>query len=759
MLSANGENPANQHELDLVSVIDTVLSNRYTIALITVCFVLFGTAWAFLSHPQYQADILVQVEDGASGAANGVLGDITSLFDVKSSAAAEAQILASRLVVTRTVDALRLYIDASPKRFPVIGDFVSRFNHSVMRPGVFGIGAYAWGEESVDIARFDVPKDLEDDKFALTIEADGGYRLSGSDLDAPVSGRVGIESTFSTRYGPIQLRVTNVVALPGTRFTLIRRARLKTIGDLQSALDVQEKVKQSGVIVATLAGGDPQMLRRTLQEIADQYARQNIERKSADAAQSLSFLHAQLPELKKRLEAAEQRYTTMRNASGTVDLTEEAKLALQQSAESKTELLTLQQKRAELATRFNAAHPGMVAIDRQIDALRQQQGVFDRSLARLPDIQQQAARLMLDVKVDTDLYTALLNNAQQLELIKAGKVGSIRVVDTPVAPEDPVAPKRVVVIAGAALAGLVVGLAFAFARDLLFGGMTTADEIERGIGLDVFASIPFSAAQNVLYRRLATASGRVHLLAHSSPGDAAVESLRSLRTALHFSRVDGQPASVLITGAAPGAGKSFVAANLAAVLAAGGKRVLIVDGDLRRGYLNQYMGARQTPGLADLIAGTADESAVLQHLAQPRLDFIAAGAITPHVDELLMSERTGQLIDGFRARYDYVLIDAPPVLAVADAALLGRHANVVLLVAKAAETRLGELRESVKRLEHAGVKASGIVLNGIAARSARYAYGSKYGSYRYTYYDYGVPADRVMRRSWLDRLRAKRSLR
>ncbi len=613
--------------------------------------------------------------------------------------------------------------------------------------------------ESVDVARFDVPKDLEDDRFALTIEADGRYRLSGSDLDEPVSGRIGVESTFRTRYGPLTLQVAGIDARPGTRFTLIRHSRLKTIFDLQSALDVQEKVKQSDVIVATLPGGDPRTLRRTLQEIGDQYVRQNIERKSADAAQSLVFLHTQLPVLKARLEAAEQRYTQMRNASGTVDLPEEAKLALQQSADSKTALLTLQQKRAELATRFNAGHPGMVAIDRQIDALRQQQGVLDRSLARLPDLQLQTARLMLDVKVDTDLYTTLLNNAQQLELIKAGKVGSVRVVDTPVAPEDPVRPQRPIVIAGAALAGLVAGLVFAFARDLLFGGMTTADEIERGTGLDVFASIPFSAAQSALHRRLAGAPGSAHLLADAAPADAAVESLRSLRTALHFSRFDGQPATVLITGAAPAAGKSFVAANLGALLATGGKRVLVVDGDLRRGYLNQYFAARPAPGLADLISGSAPEPAVLQHLTQPRLDFIAAGQGAPHPDELLMSERAGRLIDGWRARYDYVLIDAPPMLAVADAALLGRHANVVLLVAKAGETRLGELRESVKRLEHAGVKASGVVLNGITARSARCAYGSKYGSYRYTHYDYGAPADVGRWRRWSDALRAKRSRR
>lgn len=763
MSSTAGDHPETQDELDLVAIIDTVVSNRWSILLVTAVFALLGTAWAFLSHPQYQADILVQVEDSPdTSAATSLLGNVSSLFDVKSSAAAEAQIITSRLVVARSVDALRLYIDASPKRFPLVGEFVSRFNPGATRPGVTGIGGYAWGQESVDIARFDVPKDLEGDKFSLTLEAAGHYRLSGSDLDQPVSGRVGVESIFSTDSGPITLQVTGVDAQPGTRFTLIRNSRIGTINDLQNKLDVQEKVKQSGVIVATLRGGNPQKVSRTLEEIGAQYVRQNIERKSEDAAQSLSFLDTQLPVLKKQLQDAQQRYTTMRNQRGTVDLPEEAKLALQQGADAKTQLLMLQQKRAELATKFEAAHPDIVALDGQIGILRQQQDMTDRALRRLPDIERDAAQLMLDVKVDTDLYTALLNNSQQLQLVKAGKVGSARLIDTPVVSDDPVKPNRPVVIAGAALVGLVLGLVYAFARELLFGGVTTADEIEQGTGLGVFASIPLSVAQKAIHKRLSgplsDQPGTVKLLATESPQDQAVESLRSLRTAMQFSMVDRDRNVVLVTGAAPGAGKSFVTANLGAVLAATGKRVLIIDGDLRRGYLNQYFGSHRTPGLSDLITGDASEGTVVQQIALPRLDFISTGASVSNPAELLLSERTGRLIETLCARYDYVLIDAPPILAVDDAVVIGKHAAAVLLVARAGETRVGDLNESIKRLEQGGAKPSGVVLNGLPARSARYAYGSKHGGYRYTSYGYGVaPEKRGVLRRISDVLRSKRN--
>ena len=154
--------PEHADEITLAGVIDTFVSHRWLIACVTAACVGAGTLYAFLTHPQYQADILLQIEDsGDASAAKSLLGDVSSLFDVKSTAAAEAQILASRLVVTRAVDDLRSYIDVQPKRFPVVGDFISRFTPDGARAGVPGIGGYAWGNERADLSRFDVPKPLD----------------------------------------------------------------------------------------------------------------------------------------------------------------------------------------------------------------------------------------------------------------------------------------------------------------------------------------------------------------------------------------------------------------------------------------------------------------------------------------------------------------------------------------------------------------------------------------------------------------------
>ncbi|WP_244814940.1 polysaccharide biosynthesis tyrosine autokinase [Caballeronia sp. Lep1P3] len=752
MSHADRHSPSEASTLDVIAVLDTLLMHRWRIVCIAAAVVAIATAWAFLWPPKYQADIVVQVEDSADGAAAGtLLGEVSSLFDVKSSAAAEAQILASRLVLSRAVDKQRLYIDATPARFPLIGDFVSRVTENALPPGIFGLGGFAWGQQSVEVTRFDVPKQLEDDHFSLTVEAGGRYVLRGSDLAAPVHGQLGVERLGETRHGPVVIRIARFDAMPGTRFTLVRHGFDDTVNQLQMRLDVQEKVKQSGVLVATLLGRDPERTGRTLREIGEQYLRQNVERKYADAAQSVTFLGAQLPQLREKVDEAQDRLTKLRNDRGVIDLPVETAAGVQQQAEARTQLALLQQKRAELVTRFTTLHPEVVAMDRQIAVLSGQIERFDAALRRLPNIEQETARVMLDVKVNTDLYAATLNNVQQLQLVKAGKVGSVRVIDTPAVLDEPAWPKRAIVIIGALLGGLVLGIAYAFAREFLHGGVASADEIEDRTDLPVLASVPLSARQKSLHRRAMSGDAQtLSLLACDAPEDQAIEALRSLRTALSMTLPGAATGNVVVvTGAAPAAGKSFVTANLGAVLASMGLRVLVVDSDLRRSSLRSYFCVAKGAGWSELVSGTAELASTLHRTGQSGLDFVAAGSLAKAPAELLLSPRVGMLIGAARSQYDYVLIDTPPMLAVNDAASLAPHADIVLLVARAGVTRIGELRESVKRLNRPASMPVGVVLNGLPTRSAR----SAYGSYGYTTYNYASPAE-AQRSTLSERLRS-----
>ncbi|AOJ67836.1 MULTISPECIES: polysaccharide biosynthesis tyrosine autokinase [Burkholderia] len=734
--------PESDGETDFIAILDILIESRWLIAAIaTGCFAI-GVAYAVLSKPVYQADILIQVEDSPdTSAAKSLLGDVSSLFDVKSSAAAETQILASRLVVSRAVDQLKLFVDAKPKRFPLIGNWLARRNEGLSNPGFAGFGGYAWGQERIDVATFDVPRSLEGDKFELTMLDARRYRLAGGDLERGAEGVVGRLERFAAKGGAIALRVDAAAAKPGATFVLVRRSRLRTIEDLQDNLDVQERVKQSDVVVASLRDTDPELVSSALNEIGRQYVAQNIQRKSAEAAQSLEFLNAQLPTLKRHLTDSEARLTKLRDEHGTVDLTEEAKLVLAQSADAKTRLLELQQKRQELLSRFTPKHPSVVAIDRQIAALDGYRGAAEQQIKRLPDLQQQIVRLMLDVKVDTDLYTALLNNMQQLQLVRAGKVGNVRLVDTAAVPEVPVKPKKALVAIASLLIGVLAGCGTAVGRSMLFHGISDPNEIERRLGMNVYATVPRSEQQRALTERAKRKERAMSLLSVVHPDEPAVESLRSLRTALQFAMLEAKNNVVVIAGPAPGVGKSFVSANLAAVLTMAGKRVLLIDGDIRKGHLNDYLGLARGKGFSELIAGAVQPDDVLHRDVIAGLDFISTGAMPKNPAELLLNPRVPELIDAFSTRYDVIVIDSPPVLAVADTGILAATAGTAFLVALAGSTKLGEIAESAKRLAQNGVRLSGIVFNGINPRLGQYGYGSKYGGYRYVAYEYGAKRD------------------
>ncbi|WP_027782074.1 MULTISPECIES: polysaccharide biosynthesis tyrosine autokinase [Burkholderia] len=728
--------PLPEREIDLIHVLDVLRGARWTVAAIAAACIAAGTLYAFVAPPTYQADLMIQTDSATDTASKNLLGDAASFFNVASPASAEAQVLSSRLVVTRAVDDLRSYIVAKPARVPLLGAFVARFNDGVATPGILGFGGYAWAQERVDVTRFDVPPRVEGDTFRVVRVDATRYRLSGSSLTADAVGTVGKTETFSTNHGPLTLLVAGFDAQPGTAFKLIRQSRAETIDTLRKTLDVQEKVKQSGVLVATLRGKNPDTISATLNALAHRYVEQNTERRTADATLSLAFLNGQLPLVKRQLEQSEQRYATLRSGMHSVDLAEESKLALQQGADVQTRMLELQQKRDELSKRFLPTHPDMAALDAQLATLKREQGRFDARIARLPAQQSEEVRAQLNVKVNTDLYTALLNNIQQLELVQAGKTASVRVVDTAVSPVDSVRPNRPVVIAAAALAGLALGLIAAFARDFLYGGLTAVDEIERYTSLPVRAILPAAARQRGLTRAMERRDGGLHVLAYDDPFEPAIEGLRSLQTTLHFSLSGVAHPLVLITGPAPGTGKSFVSANLAAVCASSGQRVLLIDADLRRGYLHQCFGLERGAGFADVLAGHANLDDTLHRGIAPNLDFLSTGTLPDAPSVLLQHERTGALLARLRERYDLVVVDTAPILAAADATWLATHANTTLLVARAGATRAGELIESARRLPQRAESAVNVVLNALDPRAGASAFGSKYGGYRYEAYRY-----------------------
>lgn len=720
-------------EVNLLEYWDIIVDSRRLIGTIAALALTAGIGYALLASPVYESNLLIQVEDSQTSA-KSFLGEASSLFDVKTPATAEMEIIRSRMIVGRAVDLTRIHISAKPKRIPVIGNWLSRNASELSNPTLFGLTS---GTESIEVTEFEIPSTLEDTKFTLVAGPNGSFELSHSELGKPLHGIVGAPLTAQIMGAPISLTVTQLAGKPGAAFTLERASKLDTIETLQDKLKLAEKGRQSGVIDVSLQDKDRDRLALVLNTIGQEYVRQNVERKAAEAQKTLGFLDTQLPQFKKQLEQAEEAYNKYRNKQGTVSLDEEAKLALAQAVDIQGKLLEAQQKRRELVSRFTPEHPQIKTLDAQIAGFNSQIASINARVKSMPLMQQDAYRLERDVRVNNDLYQQLKNNALQLQLVREGKVGNVRLIDAAVVAETPVRPKKSLTIALAAVLGLVAGIVLALARAAFFRGVRSPQDVEAQTGLSVYSTIPLSSAQEGMAALVAQKAPGRHILAESAPRDVAVEALRSLRTALQFAMLESTNNRVLITGGTPGVGKSFVSANFAAVMSSAGKRVLLIDADMRKGHLNQYFGLTREGGLSELITGSISKDAAVRRQVLPSLDVITTGTLPPNPAELLVSSAFTSLLESLSAEYDMVIIDSAPVLVAADTLSIASMAGALFLVARANQTYVGDLHESARRLVHAGKAPTGVLFNALDLSQRHYGkYGYKYGTYNYANYNY-----------------------
>lgn len=715
-------------EVSLLELLGVVLDSRWLIAGLTASALLLGGAYAFLTTPVYEANTLIQVEESKSTAAapRSALGEATSLFEIHSPATAEMEILRSRLVVGQAVQSLQLDLSVQPKYIPVLGGWLARRAMEPSNPGFLGMGGYVSGNESLKVSAFEVPARFEEKRFLVRL-TDRGYDLVSPDGETLANGSFGSAAEFVVGGQKGRVLIASAVGKPGAEFYLKRFPRLNVIEDLQRALVITEQGRQSGVIHTSLSGTEPVKIAGILNEIGSLYVRQNVSRKVAEAEKTLSFLNSSLPQLRARIEQSESKFNQFRNSNRAFDLTTESKLVLEQSIKLQNSLLELQQKRKDLEARFTPQHPSIQTVDAQIQRISNELGGMNNRVKGFPNVEQDLLRLTRDMKVDTELYASLLNSSQQLQLVMEGKVGNVRIVDVAAIPKVPVRPQRLTALAVAGVLGLLAGLFLAFFRNSLRRGIRHPTDIEQRTGLPVFSTVPFSEAQANPVKAIEGRSSGRHILATTSPEEPAVESLRSLRTALQFAMLDVTTPIVLVTGPTSGSGKSFISANFAVVLGAANKKVLLIDADLRKGHLNQYFGLGAGNGLSEVISGSVKLDDALHRQIAHNVDFLAAGAIPANPAELLMTGSTQQLLQHTAKHYDLVIVCSAPVLEASDAAILAPMVGAVFLVARAEVTSLSELDESGKRLSQNGAKAKGVIFNGLTIRRRRYGMSSTFG--------------------------------
>lgn len=704
-------------DIDLGRLIGELIDHRKLIISITALFTLLALVYALFATPVYQADAMIQVEQKQG---NAILSNLSQMLpDSQPQSAPEIAVLQSRMILGKTVDDLNLQTRVKESYFPLFGEGWARLRGEK--------------QSAISISRFYVATKGDSDdvvKAKITVLDPAHYLLTGDGIE--LRGRVG---ELVDGHG-ISIKVDSIEAPVGTKFNVSSVSRLKAITELQQAFSVSDQGKDTGILTLTVTGDNPVLIKKILDNISEGYLSQNIARQAAQDQKSLEFLNRQLPQVRTELDTAEDKLNTYRRQNDSVDLTLEAKSVLDQIVNVDNQLNELTFRESEISQLYTKEHPTYKALLEKRKTLQDEKTKLNKRVTSMPKTQQEILRLSRDVESGRAVYMQLLNRQQELNIAKSSAIGNVRIIDNAVTQPKPVKPKKIIVVLAGIILGGIVAVGLVFLRVFLRRGIESPEQLEE-IGINVYASIPVA---ETFSRKTVQKMGRKRkvndedqgFLAIENPADIAIEAIRGLRTSLHFAMMEARNNVLMISGASPNAGKTFVSTNLSTIIALTGKKVLLIDTDMRKGYTHRLFNVSNDNGLSDFLSGKIDVEKAIKKVQAIGFDFISRGIAPPNPAELLMHRRFDELIKWATKNYDIIVLDAPPILAVTDAAIIGHYAGTTLLVARFEQNTVKELEVSIKRFEQSGVSVKGCILNGVVKKASSY-YGYGYSYYGYSY--------------------------
>lgn len=714
-------------------------------------------AWVCaVSQPQvYSASALVQVlqpRESTNATRNVVPGMSAPAVPL------DIGMLRSRTVVAPVVERLHLDITARPVRAPLVGGLAAYFATpgKLSGPWPQSLG-YAWGGEQIAVDKLTVPERLLNVPLTLEVLPDNGYKLFVRDSEL-LAGKVG----HVAEANGVTVLVSGVEAQPGTRFTLTRRDLVQTVDDVANALRIDMEPGDASTVNITWRTVDRTAAAALVNGITESFIGNQASQRRDDTAMTLAFLSNEIPRVKAELERAESALTRYRSKAGTMAPTQDAQSYLSGSIDYQRQIAGLKLERTKMLQRFTEEANEVKTIDNQIQQLVRERKDMDSRYQNLSSTERESVALTRDVKVAEDMYMTLRHKAEQLSLVQLDRSGLVRVLDSALVPVRPVGLGPWPATTAGALMGLCLAMACVTMRQRIRPTLDSANDAELRLGLPMLGDVVYSPEQAELERlvdaRAHAAYSHVQvagllaqqpghalvpqdelaesreddvdgaerllrlglhdqfLLARNAPHSMAVEGLRSVRAALHFMLRDTSQRVLAVTSPTAGAGKTFASVNLAVLFAEAGQRVLLIDADLRRGKVASWFDLPSDVGLADVLAGHVALPEAVQRTVVNGLSVLPAGIPPANPSELLMHTAFAECVRACGERFDLVLIDTPPVLAVADAALVANIVGTTLMVLRADSTLPDQVDESLKRLARAHANLFGGILNGVTPK-------------------------------------------
>jgi len=549
-------------------------------------------------------------------------------------------------------------------------------------------------------------------------------------------------------------------------------------------MNIKPASLRSTVIEVIYQDVHPRRLKDFLTFLSKEYIHQNMEKKSQEASATLYFLNQKLGEIRKEFKKSADKLKRYKEHNDIIDIDTKTREVMDRIINLETEygeveldyksffilkkeldkgnysaiggysdrypvlaniinnLQTLEAQKTGLQETLTDLHPDIKSITNQIrkvkqslrnvtkgieDILRKRKNELHSMIAKqkakiqvLPEKEQDLVNLERINSINERLYYYLLQKQSELSLVKSAKSSDVRILDYPDLPMTPVKPNKKIVLMTSLFFGLVLSMLLAhFRRDYK---IYSVKDVERYSHIPVFGEIPYIQNEK-LYNS-------VYVL--TDPRSVASEAFRRIRVNLEYTVTSQQSKVVMVTSSVPNEGKTVVAANLAAVIGMSEKRTILLSLDMRRPEMHHKFKLSNKIGISDVLAGKAKlEDVIWQHEIYPNLNIITSGRIPPNPAELLASEHMQEVLAELRKRYDYVILDTPPVNYAADAMVLLKYADITLFVVKSGFTEQKYLTELDEMVEKLKIERCGIVLNSVKNKYA----SRKNFDKKYIYYE------------------------
>ncbi|MBD3800198.1 MAG: polysaccharide biosynthesis tyrosine autokinase [Campylobacterales bacterium] len=770
-----------EDEIDLREIFTTLWRRKIAIIFFTFFVGLLAALYAYITPNTYRVDTTVEVQEESKF--NGLSGTdfMSQAFGVgEANLDNEQWVIKSRFLLQKALG----YLDVGTRYFTQ-----KHFREiELYKESPFVVNTMFLDKAAYGVRMELIPKD--DKNFELRIDPPSPYSIRGllrtvgilpplEEEPITYSGMHKFGETIATPWFKIQ--IDPIAELKERVYSFSITPNMEMWEMIQENLSTSLASKMGSILILSYEDGVPLRAQEVANAITRAYLDQEIERKTAEADNTLKFIDQQLNAINKSLQASQSNLEAFKKRNIVVDISQKASITTDKLSEyeSKLQEFDIQQsvlsnleqymqnnkdisgialgaagfanqdllqmiselkeksvQRKTLLVEYTELHPDVIRLSESISSLRksvlftinsslkviQQQkhalskivNEYKRSLEALPKQEQKLANLTRTAMVNEKIYSFLLEKRAETAILRSSTVSKTRILDSALLPDEPVKPKRALIATVGLILGFILGIFYAFVREYFDNTVKSKEELERLTSIPVYGVIP-------------TVKGKKF-------GSVFLEAFRALRTNLEFMRSDKVYKVIAVTSTVSGEGKTTVSANLAAILAKSGKSVVAIDLDMRRAKLSEYFDLQNDRGASTLLSRKHDLDAVIQRSEQHGVDIIAAGPVPPNPSELIMSDFAKEVMRQLRERYDYIVLDTPPVGLVTDATILMHLADVSLLAVRDSYSKKEFVRYLDKLVKEHHLEYIGVVYNDVDLEKNYgygYGYGYKYGKDKY----------------------------